>query len=419
MWHNRRHFLKIQYLLALLIVGLDIYFLYDVFILSYGARDKLVLWVFLGSALLAHMMIVVPVMLGEKTLLKKADKADLGNYTAGEIQALVDEVLAALGERVKPNIYIVRSKEFNAMAVRSLLFRFFKSLNAIQIHTLTLHILSKEELRSTLTHEIAHYRWFHPPLARIYLAVFLFMALVIIECHHWFDLSLSWWYLPIGGAAGFFMMVIFGTTVSHKEHHDEYLADYTAAKAFGYMPVVHAILKMGMNTEFLEDLYRKILRRLGRNSRLPMEALDDIVEVAEEKLPNRIAGLDEVNALVKEIFQDPAIAKLKKTLSPEETKEKKKKLKELRAEYRLPRKMQVISWKDFDTRDKDGVLDEEEFDAMITELKRDRRVQLFKTADDSKEGTEDSSHPTFVNRLIYIHQSFMASGGGLESAPRS
>ena len=126
MWHNRRHFLKIQYLLALLIVGLDIYFLYDVFILSYGARDKLVLWVFLGSALLAHMMIVVPVMLGEKTLLKKADKADLGNYTAGEIQALVDEVLAALGERVKPNIYIVRSKEFNAMAVRSLLFRFFK-----------------------------------------------------------------------------------------------------------------------------------------------------------------------------------------------------------------------------------------------------------------------------------------------------
>ncbi|MFT5524994.1 MAG: Zn-dependent protease with chaperone function [Pirellulaceae bacterium] len=341
----------------------------------------------------------------KKIPLKKATDAQLGpRIDRNELQEIVGEAMQTLPAdmsfrqgREVPAIFIVDSKQANAMATNEHFFNSSRSLNAIYIYTALLHLLQRDEVRSIMAHEMGHFYRYINPYQKHRLAAHFFRgsaAFLMVVGIHQMGLFGGWGW--IGGllVAPMLAAAVVGLCFSAGHHEAEFLCDYAAARKFGVLPIVNALLKIAVRNDLYFVMYEETIEVLRSN---PDLKVNEIVVAAEECLPHGFIKADEARRLIRTSLDEFRGAK---SLTDEEVKAQEAVVKPIQNILDKRAKNELVHWRDFDSRIVDGQLDAHELRDFIGVLLGNKYLQVVGELSDADDVL--ASHPSFRRRILFL-----------------
>ena len=239
----------------------------------------------------------------EGQLIDEVEPEKLGLYTVEDLRQIVRRICASYKEPEVPNIYLVESAEGNAFVINVDLLNFVRPWNAVYIGTYLLFALETDELEAVLCHEMCHFSLHATFWNRyFYLQPFVFAAWTTFVMSY----PIEWlWGKTEGGMTFWLILVVlarFGivgflwsiaifiaqlvTSLSHRPDSQEIesLCDYEAARRFGLLPTITALLKIGSRQEIFSLLFARLSPDESDPLRLPGHEFE---EDSEEQIVNR------------------------------------------------------------------------------------------------------------------------------------
>jgi Zn-dependent protease with chaperone function len=393
--------LLLYYGLVVIAIGINAYAIWTGLFLKY----PLVAALTYGYALLAVVSDPLSFMTMKKTRLEEATAKQLGTtIDSDELKNIVVEAMETLPAEMSflrgrevPSIFIVDSKQANAMATNEHFFNASRSLNAIYIFTALLHLLQRDEVRSIMAHEMGHFYRYINPFQKHRLAAHLFRGsaafFMVVGIHAWGTFG-GWGWIPGVLLAHTIAAVIVGLCFSQGHQEAEFLCDYAAARKFGVLPMVNALLKIAVRTDLYFVMYEEVVEVLRSN---PDLTINSTVEAAEACLPHGFIGADKARHLIR-----AALDKFRGTtpLTQEQKESQDKVVKPILELLDKRTKHQLVHWRDFDSRILDSKLDAHEMRDFIGVLVANKTLQVVGELSDSDDLL--SSHPSFRRRILFL-----------------
>lgn len=310
------------------------------------------------------------------------------NETDGPLVEALRDLAPRLGLRRLPRLEIATAGSLPSYFEYHPLFR----RDRLILNEHFLRVLSPDETRALMAHELAHIRLLRrhygdnllPAGALMVTALLLYVSVGLTPLFPW---SLAVPLLAV--AAGWFVFslserVVLWLLPLLRAH--EHLADHHAAECAGRLHTVNALLKIGHRLEMLEEVERTVEhlpdrpRTLWRDrifTALPSELLDpDLVRGHAEAIL-RSEGLEPAPRLDE---GPPEAATPLATLSPSRR----------------------IDWRFFDTREQDGRLDPEELEQFVHALIRDGAGRLFNLPEENPDRSRFQVHPSLRRRILFL-----------------
>ena len=341
----------------------------------------------------------------------------LGGYSAGELQDLLVETNEPFrrdfGGTELPTLYVVESKEGNALTMKALILKFVRRLNAVYLDSHLLSILDREELRAVLAHELAHYHRYMSVFNRHFGLPILFTASAFVwgavlagNAFARFEsvfgvMTIAVLAAVLHASVGWIGLMAFWALQRKREQEAELLCDYTAARYFGVLPQVNLMLKLASYNEVYQVLNEEVAGVLSTTTEPSWE---EVVEAAEEVLPNRLVSAETARRLVRtrlqplrgdvDIFRPP----LK---HDEDLDERRELVRGILRSRKWLRRCRHLSWRRYDDRVRDSRLDAVEWRAYLEAILGDEKALVIQ-ADGEVDTDVADSHPPLRDRLLFL-----------------
>lgn len=367
-----------------------------------------ILWLATASILVSFILFILLDALYlfrlKKTRLQKSNEHHIGKYTVSEIQNIVKSLFKEYGKREIPNIYIYKSKEAELFVNNSLIFNFFRPFNAIYISSVTFHILEKDELKALISHELGHFYQYTMPLDRASSLLQLFIGLLPVALYNFIGIDNLYFIFIFWGISFLLFRYLASLIGMNHEFTLEYLSDYWAAKRHGKITLINGLLLISKSTEIIEIIYELILENLKDNDKLSHKSFDEITIIVMKKLPTRLMTTKETIDFVRDVFKTDEVKALEKDLDNKDLEEKESFISDQLRIYEDKENYQLLDWNLFDFNKKDLKIDEIEYPKLIETILKNPEGQMFNLVYDHEENTENESHPTIANRILFLEK---------------
>lgn len=365
----------------------------------------------------------------QRKRLSEATADDLGMHTRESIEALVREIEAHYRGRERAHVFVVNGPfkgEANAFTINALFLNWIHGLNAVYITRDLLHLLRPDELRAILAHEYAHFHGLQHVLSRMIgtwsLCAMTFELAVFASVP---ELVAAGWLAQLLAIIVMTLVLdsIFGVLVKRMGHAHEFLADYEAARQFGHIPLVNALLRLAMRGEIMIEVVYEALRTIRTNPKAQMAKL--LAECAEA-LPAGELPLSKARRLVRKTLEpyrgEHDVLAQDDSVGPAELQKLRRKLRKALAVFESKRRWRKVDWRRFDVIRPDGELDREEIAPFIEALVAKPEAGVAYLPQEQRavppELLKRPTHPSFRRRILFLAREFMM-GTALRKADAS
>ena len=323
------------------------------------------------------------------------------SLTPKTVSGLIESVGERFGAKERPNVYIAVDKQANAWCANSMLFNFIPRYNAVFLNSFLFHVLSPNEQRAILVHELAHFFRYIGPLGRnVWLGVVTAIAASIAVLSWDPDLTsplgallVVWWApLPFQWTFGIF------SSIGQREL--EYACDAVAAEVVGAEAMANALLKIGDRAEIYELVEQEMERHLDKN---PKARIAEVNQVLIDRIPETPVDLGEARRALRAGPLPDSGADRK------DRKKNRKLLEAIRRNHKLRRALAVMPWSRFDTIRRDGRLNRTELGRYVRSLASDQNAATHQIASHHPEQEHLQTHPSTRNRVLYLYLHFLAT----------
>ena len=221
------------------------------------------------------------VLLNKKLLKHINPTAQFGDHTRDTLLEDAARVYKRLG--LPPDaapVFLIRSKDVNAAAVRSELWPGWHVFNGVFLNRSILHLLDRAELASVIGHELGHVFPYAPLLSRTYL-VHGFCAASVS-----FAATAQFQYPALAFVAPLVLSAILAYAIAFPHirlsRGIEFLCDDFGARAAGLLPALSCELKIAVESAVRQKLLHRLLEARSRGEKI---SLQDIAEGYEEAVP--------------------------------------------------------------------------------------------------------------------------------------
>jgi Zn-dependent protease with chaperone function len=364
-----------------------------------------------------------------------------GSLRGPELVAMVQKLAGELGVRHIDHIAVAKQTDPNAYTARILGLG-----NVVVLHSSLLQLLSRDEVRSILAHEIGHvrrkdsatYQLLSTPRTAAWVIVLINLAQLA-------ERSVAW--LPVIFAVAWLVSKVFGLLerlANRAAQQTELMVDAYAAQVCGWDRHLNALLLIGERAEALVqylDAVRKVAGRLDDElneksitrllNRLPVEAMDadravanaaglyivDRLTMLREKLrlPLNDEQIGDLAAQAAEALRQckPGEESLRVRRDPdddEDTEAEREKAREARrkeAEEQQSKekelKAKLLFWRDY-AKDQAGHLNSQELSRLVEDLRRQPERMVFRQFLEPDALWTD--HPTMRDRILFLAELF-------------
>ena len=377
------------------------------------------------------MLQIFPVVLSDERIFTNIPSAQIANWVSSIAEDMkigkISKVF--LAKTAIPNAYTIELSAFPFIP-------FIRRRNFVVLNSNIMLILKDEEIKSVISHELAHIKN-HDSILRLILsgphlflqAAYLFFYVVILTG---ISNAILIQFDPLRALVDTIILIsimIFATLISDltisflrkSNQMAELQADLEPLRVIGFKPTINMLIKLGQRTEVLEslkvetiwlenqDIYRDEPRRslileilekfpeteiddLKVKSQAPRVYLDKVIEILRENYfldLYGLPGLEEriVEANTKLYNKRKAEIDLK-ALKLQNSKKKNKKRQSISS----------INWRDFDLN-LDFNLDDEEIKVFVSALEKNPNM-LFRS--ENYEKKPDKNHPSFRARILFV-----------------
>ena len=405
-----KKFLRLRTINRIVLAGVilvDLYLLYEL-IFDYSIGMKLVAMVSLTIISSLFWISSLDLILQEKAPLDSlGNEETIGKYSVGEIKTLVSSVFEAYQDKREiPHIYITYDGDTNVLVLNSLLFNRIKSQNAIYISEPLFHIFEKDELKAIISHELGHFYKYTSPVQRMKTFIFFLAGLLPVSLHASDPFATIWGFIGTWVLIALVLFIIFfGVLDGPFGKMEEYLCDYYAAQRHGNLSIINALLTLGKRQELEEFITHEIVNRVKADNTLSTSQVAEILRAIDQTLSNkRMVAEEELKEAVITFFESDEIDKFRTELTDAEVESESQEIEKFIGEFFDKHDFQILDWNLFDFGEKDMRIDEAEYPHLIDALLKHPDAQLFNLAADNKPKTVDETHPTFGERILFLHK---------------
>jgi|GEM_PF-5717132 len=334
-------------------------------------------------------------------LLKDHPGNRIGRFSKKRIIREIDDILSEFSGREKPSIFIIQSKALGPFTIDTLGLNSFNKLNAIYLPEYIFSIMTMEEVKAIILHELGHFNRYIYPLNKFrfpYLLAMPFVPLYFTDVIPDFIFSFFYAAVLLGG------FLLQGRILKTDNRPIEFLADYFAAKRIGMLPTINGLISAVRYGAMLEYINKCILTEIKKNRKISLKYQGSIFEKILKKLPSAIVPetrlCKEVRRSMKSQFSKnlPAL--------PNETVEKENRLIDnMLFLTTVSDDREMADWSKFDNIIKNNKIDEEEFPAFIEYLGKNRDKLLIKSANEDPFLIKlNASHPLVRDRILFLYK---------------
>jgi Zn-dependent protease with chaperone function len=342
-------------------------------------------------------------------LLKRCREDRIGRYEKNKIIKLCDAMITEnfeTGQEV-PSIYLANHIGNNAFAINSLLMNFIKKFNAIAISKELFEYLNENEIRAIIAHEIAHFKKYIPIVRRIrFIPSILFvLTAYILSAYLTTVLRIPVFILYL--ACFILVKKIMSWPYNIYKKDDEFLADLYAARKYGKLNMINALIRIYQMDDQDILLNREIAKFVMKSKRLEARDVEKIKATIKGKLNKKIHDekkmIDQISSLLKKMtFSKP------RALSQDDIRKRNKALENYLHKISRLVENKTLDWDEIDHHVKDGKIDDVEYEGLIELLKKNPELQLFRTPNDNIGKMRSKSHPALRERILFIDKNCAA-----------
>jgi len=389
----------IDWAIILISIGVLIY-LFDALIV-YGDFDaRIFTAISLAMAVVIHHRALNGLFSKQKIRVRNLKKTQrVGAYSAQEIQDLASELFWPHRHKEIPAIFITKTKFEGAYVLDSLLFNFLRPLNAVYISEHIFNLLSLNEIKAILSHELGHFYHHMRPLNRV--------RFLLTLLHGTLPIYLSQILFGTLNAGAFIIWIIFTTYYLRGIQHwflrvsrsHEYLS-----RRFGVLNFVNALIKVSKHSEIEALLQQNVLKRVQEDPRISINKIKEILQQIEECLPKEPATPEQLKRVIETVFTSEKLPRLDRPMSTAQAQRESEKIDAYIDAFLYRAEFKMIDWQEFDTEIADGSISKTEYPQLIECLKRNPEGQLFQTMSDHAASASQHSHPTVRQRILFLDQ---------------
>ena len=334
--------------------------------------------------------------------LRKAQR--IGPYSAREVQDMASELFWPHRSKEIPAIFITQTKAEGAYVLDSLLFNFIRPLNAVYISEHLFNLLSLNEIKAILSHELGHFYHHMRPLNRIRFLLTLLNATIPIYLARLLLGSLNAGAFVIWVVFTIFFLRAINRWFLRVSRSHEYLCDHHAARRFGVLNFINGLIKISKHSEIVALLQESALKRVREDQRVSVQQCKEIFKQIEECMPKQQATPEHLKRIIDTVFSSDKLPRLDQPMSKEQAEKESAKIDSFISSFFDRAGFKMIDWKEFDTENVDGRISAAEYPKLIECLKRNPDGQLFQTMSDHAPFASQNSHPTVRQRILFLDQ---------------
>jgi Zn-dependent protease with chaperone function len=325
-------------------------------------------------------------------------------------------------------IYISKTPVPNAFTIDTLPIPIIRR-SYIVINSNIIDVLSFEEIKAVIAHEIGHISAsdstikliFTGPGLYLHLAyLYLYLYIIYLAAQAFFDgfnIILSLQRLSFLAFAYLFVWIVSNISIFflyRANRQSEILADIHGAEIVGKITYINMLIKLGQRYSCIETLYNEItwLEKIENpdSEKVDRKFLLSVVESfprteLDERKARKMAPelylkkkLDNLKRYYHLDIQDPNVEQWIEAAAEELMKRRLQILEEKMAEKEEP-----IDWRESDT-DKNQILDEEEIDHFVKSMRRNPTKFLFKAEVLKDKKNVFMNHPNFKDRILNVYE---------------
>ena len=349
-----------------------------------------------------------------KTLTKKkkriedlSESARFGVFDKHLLRRVTQDVLGKLGiPQTQVNVFITADKDLNAFAVSMGLTRFFPQFRGVYLHRQTLHLMSPEELRNWIGHELGH---LFPYAIRMDQSIGLRLiagALIALMTLQLVGVRDGMGFMAVFGVCWLFFYVT-SLPRSRLSQVVEYLCDEYGCYAAGANAAVTDLVRSSREglAHFQLFMYVSQLAAEGKTV-----SEQDSLRVYEEALGYGSTDIERTRQRIDEVIKKKKQQNGELSLSglidfmwrdPTSDSPAAQARDEFRRIHKALQKLPTIDW--FSKSDWNGrsILREDQIDDLVEALIVNPTHLLVPLVEEVQSGDE-LSHPSYRNRIIYL-----------------
>ncbi len=349
-----------------------------------------------------------------KTLTKKkkrieelSESSRFGIFDKHLLRRTTQDVLDKLGiQKEHVNVFITADKDLNAFAVNVGLSRFFPQFRGIYLNRQTLHMLSPDELRSWIGHELGHlfpYAIRADQSIGLRLIVGSLLPLLIFQ---WVGFRNGLGFMIVFAVCGAFLAAT-SWTRSRLSQVVEYLCDEVGCFAAGANAAVTDLVRASRESLAKFNLLMYV-KQLAAEGKIASE--QDALRVYEEALGYGATDIEgtqkQIHDLVRQRRQRNGGLSLRGLIDfiwndPSADSPAAEVREELKQMHKILQRLPTVDW--FSEIDWDGksIMRDDQLDDLVEALIRSPDRLLVPLIEEAQ-ADEDLTHPSFRNRIIYL-----------------
>lgn len=358
------------------------------------------------------------------------DNLKIGNFSGEQIKNWTIEISEKTGIKRLSKVFIAKTAIPNAYTVDASPFPFFKN-SFVVINSNIAKILTENEMKSVIAHELGHIRnsdsiirmILSGPHFFLQIAYFLLYLRILIGIANALVTDLD---LIIAAIRVLILLIVLiiatflsDFTISFLRRSNqmaELSSDIYALRLMGHNATINMLIKLGQRTEALEALKNELVwlenrdpyRDGTRRAKLILELLESFPETEIDDQRVRIEAPNQYLRKILKILKEqyyldldfvPNIDLAINSASEQLQKERKLFLKDNLTENQDKNLQKKIDWRDFDIN-KDSALDDEEIKQFINHIRENQQI-LFRS-DSIEQEKIMRNHPSFRQRILNV-----------------
>jgi Zn-dependent protease with chaperone function len=349
-----------------------------------------------------------------KTLTKKKKRIDelsestrFGVFDKHLLRRTTQEVLDKLGiSKEHVNVFVTADKEMNAFAVNVGLSRFFPQFRGVYLNRQTLHLMSPDELRSWIGHELGHlfqYAIRADQSIGLRLIVGSLLPLLVFQ---WVGFRNGYGFMAVIAVSWAFLYVT-SWTRSRLSQVVEYLCDEVGCVAAGANAAVTDLVRASRESLARFNLLMYV-QQLAAEGKIASEL--DAMRVYEEALGYGTTDIERTQKQIHEVIrqrrQKNGGLSLRGLIDfmwndPSADSPAAEAREELKQMHRILQRLPTVDW--FADSDWDGrsIMRDDQLDDLVEALIKAPDRLLVPLVEEAQ-ADEDLSHPSYRNRIIYL-----------------
>ncbi|MHA1984635.1 MAG: M48 family metallopeptidase [Candidatus Hodarchaeales archaeon] len=358
------------------------------------------------------------------------DDLKIGNFTGAQIRDWTRDISTKSGVKHLSKVFIAKTAIPNAYTVDISPFPFMKN-SFVVINSNIAKILTEDEMKSVIAHELGHIRnsdsiirmilsgphfFLQVAYLLLYLQILIGIANALVTKPDLIIASIRVLILLIVLIIATFLSDFTISFLRKSNQMAELSSDLYALRVMGHNATINMLIKLGQRTETLETLKNELVwlenrdpyRDGTRRARLILELIESFpeTEIDDQRVRQEapVQFLKKIIRILKDQYyldldQVPNIEMVISEASHQLQKERKLFLKENIGDTNNDSRVKKLDWRDFDI-DKDSSLSDQEVKQFINQIRVDQEI-LFGT--DTKEQEKImKNHPSFRRRILNV-----------------